>query len=90
MTGQQKDALMNQRAGAVADDAWRKPGVVRLDEVDERSDVGKDIVHVHDLQSRQVVDASAGLRWAFRTNSRSRKDERAEQCSADRAAATMS
>src|SRR5262249_39417914 len=36
VTGQQKGLLMDQRAAAVGDDAGRKPGVVWLNEGDER------------------------------------------------------
>ena len=70
MTGQQKDALMDQRAAAMGDDAGRKPGVVRLNEEDERPDIRKEIQNVDDLHRGQAVgDASTRATWAFRAKS---------------------
>ena len=59
MTGQQKDALMDQRAAAMGDDTGRYSEVVRLGEIDERPDIRKEIQDVDDLHRGQAVgDAS--------------------------------
>ena len=55
MTGQQEDALMNQRTGAMGDHAERKPGIVRLNVEDERPDIREQIQDVHDLHRGQAV-----------------------------------
>ena len=55
MTGQQKDALMYQRAAAMGDDTGRYSEVVRLGEIDERPDIRKKIQDVDDLHGVQAV-----------------------------------
>src|SRR5687768_6386457 len=67
-----------------------KPGIVRLNEVDERANIRKEVQDVDDLHGGQAVwDGWARARWTFRAQSRAREDQDGEQGSAEHAGDTV-